>query len=367
MVVAARPACATRASRQKAIRPGERRPVQVRSERCRVPLASVFVCSASKGQTSRMLALVTGAAGFIGSNLVDGLLASGHQVRGVDCFTDYYDPSVKRSNLSSARDSERFHLVEADLRWVELDGLLSGVDVVLHQSAQPGVRLSWADGFSTYDSQNILVTQRLLEACRRFPIRRFVYASSSSVYGNACRYPTTETDLPNPHSPYGVTKLSAEHLCGLYASNWGVPTVSLRYFTVYGPRQRPDMAFHRLIEATLAGSAFPLYGTGQQIRDFTYVGDVVAANMAAADADLAAGEVMNIAGGGSSPLIELIELVGTITGTTPALERLTAQPGDVQETGGSIDKARALLGWSPQVGIAAGLEEQVRWHRDRLL
>src|SRR4051794_21169049 len=232
-----------------------------------------------------MRALVTGVAGFIGSTLADALLARGDHVLGVDCFTPYYERDTKEANLSGARGCDRFELVEQDLRTCDIDGMLDGIDVVFHQAGQPGVRLSWSDGFADYTSLNVLATQRLLEAAKRVGGTKIVYASSSSVYGNAAAYPTTENDLPRPHSPYGVTKLAAEHLCNLYASNWKLPTVSLRYFTVYGPRQRPDMATHRLLAATLSGTPFPLYGDGSAVRDFTYVDDAVAANLAAAEHD----------------------------------------------------------------------------------
>src|SRR3954447_5448772 len=218
-----------------------------------------------------MRALVTGAAGFIGSSLVDALLVRGDSVRGIDCFTPYYGRADKEANLAGALQHHEFELVEADLRTCAIEPLLEGVDVVFHQAAQAGVRLSWADGFADYDGHNILATQRLLEAVKAAGVQRLVYASSSSVYGNAPAYPTNEDDLPRPHSPYGVTKLAAEHLCNLYAANWGVPTVSLRYFTVYGPRQRPDMAMHRLVESALNHTPFPLYGDGSQVRDFTFV------------------------------------------------------------------------------------------------
>ena len=305
-----------------------------------------------------MRAVVTGVAGFIGSTLADRLLADGWSVVGVDCFTPYYDVAVKRSNLPAG-----VTLVEADLRTAGLVELLEGIDVVFHQAAQPGVRLSWSDGFGDYVSHNVLATQRLLEAARAVGLPRLVYASSSSVYGNAARYPTTEDDLPAPHSPYGVTKLAAEHLCGLYAANWGVPTVSLRYFTVYGPRQRPDMAFHRLCESALGQTPFPLYGDGGAVRDFTFVDDVVAANVAAAAADVAPGTVVNVAGGGEAVMSEVIDLVGELAGQPVPIDRQPAQAGDVDRTGGSIERAAALLGWSPTVGLHAGLAAQLEWHR----
>jgi UDP-glucuronate 4-epimerase len=312
-----------------------------------------------------MAHLVTGAAGFIGSQLVEALLDAGHDVVGVDCFTPYYDRATKEANLAVARDHDRFRFVEADLRDADLGPLLDGVEVVYHQAAQPGVRLSWSDGFATYDACNVLATQRLLEAALQAGVRRVVYASSSSVYGNADRYPVTETDLPRPHSPYGVTKLAAEHLCGLYGANHGLPTVALRYFTVYGPRQRPDMAFHRLVEGALDGQPFPLYGDGSHVRDFTYVGDVVAANVAAATAQVDPGTVVNVCAGGATVLRDVIDAVGDAVGSPVPIEQHPEQPGDVARTGGSNDAARALLGWEPQTSLADGIAAQVAWHRGR--
>jgi nucleoside-diphosphate-sugar epimerase len=312
-----------------------------------------------------MRALVTGVAGFIGSSLADALLARGDHVLGVDCFTPYYERAAKETNLSGARRSDRFELVEADLRTDDIDALIRGVDVVFHQAAQAGVRLSWSHGFGDYAGHNIIGTQRLLEAAKGADGTRVVYASSSSVYGNAVRYPTTEDDLPRPHSPYGVTKLAAEHLCNLYAANWGVPTVSLRYFTVYGPRQRPDMAMHKLLAATLDGRAFPLFGDGSAVRDFTYVDDVVAANLRAAEADCPPGTVVNIAGGSSIAMRELLVLVADIMGTEPKIDHQPDQPGDVRRTGGTIDAAKRFIDWEPSTDLRAGLTAQAEWHRTR--
>jgi UDP-glucuronate 4-epimerase len=312
-----------------------------------------------------MRALVTGAAGFVGSLLSEQLTREGHSVRGVDCFTPYYDVSSKHANLSELRKTESFRLVEADLVECDLDALLDEIDVVFHLAGQPGVRLSWADQFPTYERHNVLATQRLLEASRGSSVQRFVYASSSSLYGNPEAFPTSETSLPRPYSPYGVTKLAAEHLCALYAANWQLSTVSLRFFTVYGPRQRPDMAIHRLIEAALTGESFGLFGNGEQIRDFTFVGDVVRACVAAGRADVAPGTAMNIAGGSSVTVNELIALVSTIAGCPIATTTQPSQPGDVARTGGTIDLARQWLDWEPQVSLHDGIVEQVRWHRAR--
>lgn len=312
-----------------------------------------------------MRALVTGAAGFVGSTLVDALLSRGDRVLGVDCFTPYYDRASKEANLADARRSDHFEMAEVDLRACELEPLLDGVDVVFHQAAQAGVRLSWSDGFADYATHNILATQRLLEAARRVAATKVVFASSSSVYGNAIAYPTAEDDLPRPHSPYGVTKLAAEHLCNLYAANSGLPTVSLRYFTVYGPRQRPDMAIHRLLEAALSGNAFPLYGDGSAVRDFTYVADVVDANLAAADADCEPGTVLNIAGGSSISMSGLLAMAAEVVGQAPVIEPLPEQAGDVARTGGAIDRARKVLGWEPATDLRSGLVAQTAWHRAR--
>jgi len=311
-------------------------------------------------------ALVTGAAGFVGSHLSEALLARGDTVVGVDCFTPYYDRIDKEQNVAPAFAHDDFELVEADLRTTDIDALLSGVDTVFHQAAQAGVRLSWSDGFSDYVGHNVLATQRLLEAVQRARSDvRVVYASSSSVYGNQLRYPTVETDLPKPFSPYGVTKLAAEHLCGLYAENWGVHTVSLRYFTVFGPRQRPDMSIHRLCQAAVEGSAFPLYGDGTQIREFTYVSDIVAANIAAAERDTAPGTYVNVAGGAEVTINDLIALVGELAGTTVAVDPEPRKPGDSFHNGGATDRARELLGWIPHVSLRDGLISQIAWHRER--
>jgi nucleoside-diphosphate-sugar epimerase len=304
---------------------------------------------------------VTGVAGFVGSTLARRLLADGHDVVGVDAFTDYYDPRLKRDNL---RDIEhpRLRVVEADLNTVDLAALLADVEVVYHQAGQPGVRKSWGTDFDDYLHGNVGATQKLLEAALRAPrLSRFVYASSSSVYGNALRYPTEETDRPQPLSPYGVTKLAAEHLCSLYAQNYGLPTVSLRYFTVYGPRQRPDMAFTRFCTSVRDGDEIPVFGTGHQVRDFTYVDDVVAANLRVATADVPAGAVFNVAGGTSTTVNEVIELLGEISGRTPAVRRGDPVPGDVERTGGSTAAIEAATGWAPTVPLREGLAEQYRW------
>lgn len=310
-------------------------------------------------------ALVTGAAGFIGSHLTEKLLDLGVEVRGVDNFMAYYPRAAKESNLAQARAAAGFEFVEADLVEADLAPLLDGVDVVFHQAAQAGVRSSWSTSFLDYDRSNILATQRLLDAVIDHDLQRFVYASSSSVYGQSPSFPCYEDQVPSPHSPYGLTKLAGELLCGLYASNWAVPTTSLRYFTVYGPRQRPDMAFHRLFESALSGEAFPLFGDGSAIRDFTYVGDIVRANVLAARSDAPPGRVVNISGGDSVSLSTVIDEIQELTGRSVVLDRHEMQRGDVRRTGGSNERARHLLGWSPQVPLREGLELQHQWHLQR--
>lgn len=309
-------------------------------------------------------ALVTGCAGFIGSHIADVCLERGDRVIGVDVMTDYYDVDQKRSNLEGALAHDGFEHAEVDINDMPLD-LLDGVDVIYHQAGQPGVRSTWRDQFDEYLNRNVLATQRLLESAVQHGVERFVYASSSSLYGNAEHYPVDETMRPQPFSPYGVTKLAAEHLCSLYGTNFGLSTVSLRYFTVYGPRQRPDMATYRLFEAALEGTPFPLFGSGEQLRDFTYVGDVVRANLCAAAADVEPGLVVNIAGGGQCSMHELIAMVEEVTGRTIALDRLQPERGDVGRTGALTDRAREVLGWEPQTTLREGLERQYEWHLSR--
>ena len=310
-----------------------------------------------------MHVLVTGSAGFIGSHTVERLLADGHHVRGIDCFTDNYDPALKRANLALVQDHPAHEFRDADLVIADPHELLDGIDAVLHLAGQPGVRDSWADGFGTYVERNVLATQRLLEAAKGTGISRFAAASSSSVYGDAETYPTPETALPKPVSPYGVTKLAAEHLCTLYATNFGVPTVSLRYFTVYGPRQRTDMALRRMIDLTLAGDPFPLYGDGSVSRSFTYVGDVVEANLAALFHPAPPGTVVNIANESTASMRELIELVGDAVGTPVQIDSHPAAAGDAQRTGGSSQLAREVLDWSPTTPLPDGIAAMVNWCR----
>jgi nucleoside-diphosphate-sugar epimerase len=306
---------------------------------------------------------VTGACGFIGSTLAERLVNDGWDVVGIDSLTPYYDADQKRRNVSRLLHHPAFTFIEADLLQADLGEMLDGADIVYHQAAQPGVRLSWSSGFRIYADANIVATQRLLEAAQAASVGRFIYASSSSVYGNAEVVPTPEDAPKRPFSPYGVTKYAGEMLCRAYGENFGLFTLSLRYFTVYGPRQRPDMAIHRMIESARMQTPFTVFGDGSQVRDFTFVGDVVEANVRAASAACDPGAVVNIAGGSSSTVSQLLDLVGEAVGQPVLAAWQAAQPGDVRATGGDISAARQLLGWSPGVSLPAGIAAQVEWHR----
>jgi len=310
-------------------------------------------------------ALVTGVAGFIGSTLADLLVAAGHEVVGIDCFLDYYPREAKERNLARLAGSPRFRFVEASLVDADLAPVVDGVDWVFHQAAQAGVRSSWGEDFKIYSDNNVYATQRLLEACRRLPLKKFVYASSSSVYGDTDDLPMRETSNPKPVSPYGVSKLAAEHLVWLYYKNFGLPTVSLRYFTVYGPRQRPDMAFHRFIRSVLTGTPIVLYGDGEQSRDFTFVADIAAANVAAAGAD-AKGTVYNLGGGSRTTVNEVIATIGRLAGREPVVDRREVQLGDVRHTAADTSAARREIGFSPRVSLEEGLARQVEWQKELL-
>jgi len=306
--------------------------------------------------------LVTGVAGFIGSHLAERLLADGHQVIGLDCFTDHTPRSVKEANLRALREAPGFRFLSLDLRTAELAPLLSGVEYIFHQAAQAGVRASWGAEFELYVGHNVLATQRLLEAIKDagHDVRRFVFASSSSVYGNVQDLPVREDSLPQPYSPYGVTKLAAEHLCGLYQRNFGLPTVSLRYFTVYGPRQRPDMAFHRFIRQILRGQPLEIYGDGDQTRDFTFVSDAVQANLLAMQRGEDGG-VYNIGGGARVTVNETIRLLEQITGREAQIVYRPSQHGDVRDTWADTRRAGIELGFQPQVSLEEGLRAEVEW------
>jgi UDP-glucose 4-epimerase len=307
-------------------------------------------------------ALVTGAAGFIGSHLVDRLLEQGVRVTGVDCFTRYYDPAQKHAHLARARGAPNFRLLELDLARAPLEGL-PDVSVVFHQAAQPGVRASWGSEFETYVNHNVLATQRLLERYRDAPLERFVYASSSSVYGDAERYPTDETLLPRPFSPYGVTKLAGEHLTLLYGRNFGLPVVALRYFTVYGPRQRPDMAFHRFCRALLRGEPITVYGDGTQSRDFTFIADAIEANLRAWKR-AAPQTVYNVGGGSQVELLDAIRILERALGLQAVLRFEPRPPGDPLRTRADAGRIERDLGFRPATPIQQGLEAEAEWARE---
>jgi nucleoside-diphosphate-sugar epimerase len=308
-----------------------------------------------------MNALVTGTAGFIGSTLAERLLADGADVVGIDCFTDYYPRAIKERNLTASLAHSRFRFVESRLQDVDLPALLKDRTHVFHLAAQAGVRKSWGRDFAIYTENNIEATQALLEAaCGMTKLERFVYSSSSSVYGDHTPMPMREDALPQPVSPYGVSKLAAEQLCYLYFSNYGVPTVSLRYFTVYGPRQRPDMGFHKFLRATILGEPITLYGDGDQTRDFTFVSDAVSANVAAAARGVP-GRVYNIGGGSRVTVNEVLQMIGRIAGRTPLITVDPVQKGDMRHTYADTSLARADLGYTPTVGLEEGLAAEYRW------
>ena len=309
-----------------------------------------------------MRCLVTGVAGFVGSHLAERLLADGHEVYGVDAFIEYYPRTLKEKNLEGARSWSRFTFIEGNLLDIDLFPLLDGTEWVFHQAAQPGVRASWGKEFSRYTECNVLATQRLLETALHMKgIQCFVYASSSSVYGNTPILPVSEMVTPHPVSPYGVTKLAAEHLCTLYHRNFGVPTVSLRYFTVYGPRQRPDMAFHRFCKAIADREPIHVYDDGYQTRDFTYISDVVEANICAATSYAAPGEVMNIAGGSRTTIRQVLQLLQEISGVAINVTSEKKQYGDVRDTFADTKVAEQVLGYHPLVSLKDGLANEFEY------
>jgi nucleoside-diphosphate-sugar epimerase len=302
--------------------------------------------------------VVTGVAGFIGSHLATRLLAQAEDVIGLDCMTDYYDISLKRANLDGLLGHPRFRFEDLDLAQDELPAHLGDATCVYHLAAQPGVRKSWGGAFGTYVRNNIIATQRLLEAMRESGAR-MVFASSSSVYGDAERYPTPEDSTPQPISPYGVTKLCSEQLVMAYRRSAGLDARCVRYFTVYGPRQRPDMAFARFIAAARTGDAVEVYGDGQQVRDFTFVGDAVAATIQAGTVTDPGEAIFNVGGGSRVTVREVLANLAEILGRRIDIRELPAQPGDVRETGADLRRAAAILGWRPEVSLDEGLRAQV--------
>ncbi|MBE9217179.1 GDP-mannose 4,6-dehydratase [Plectonema cf. radiosum LEGE 06105] len=306
--------------------------------------------------------ILTGAAGFIGSHLAETLLKKGEQVIGIDEFNDYYDPMFKYENIASLQSYTNFKLIEGDIQFLDWRSLLEDVDIIYHQAAQAGVRASWGQGFRFYTERNISATQVMLEAAKDAKnLQRFIYASTSSVYGDAETLPTSELICPKPVSPYGITKLAAERLCGLYHKNFDVPFVALRYFTVYGPRQRPDMAFHKFYKAVIQDEPIPVYGDGLQTRDFTFVSDAVAANLAAATVEAAVGEIFNIGGGSRVVLKEVLETMEEIVGKPIKRNHVEKAMGDARHTAADVSKAQKILGYQPSVNLREGLSREWEW------
>ena len=308
-----------------------------------------------------MKALVTGAAGFIGSTLSERLIADGADVVGLDCFSDYYPRPMKERNIAPLRSNPRFTFIESTIQNADLKGVLASCTHVFHLAAQAGVRKSWGRDFAVYTINNIEATQVLLEAIAAARnIERVVYASSSSVYGDLVAMPMREDALPQPVSPYGVTKLAAEQLCYLYYTNHQVPAVSLRYFTVYGPRQRPDMGFHKFLRAAIRHEPMSLFGDGEQTRDFTYVHDAVSATIAAATKGVP-GRVYNIGGGSRVSMNHVLEIIERVAGRQLMVTRDDAQKGDMRHTYADTTLARQDLGFAPRVGLEEGLAAEFQW------
>ena len=318
---------------------------------------------APRSRPDRPDVLVTGAAGFLGSHLTEALLARGHRVTGIDCFPPYYDAALKRSNLSQALTHQAFRFVEMDLSTGDGAPYLPAGGWVFHQAAQPGVRASWDAGFADYLGHNLLATQRLLEACRRVDLQSFVFASSSSVYGNIPEGEVSEDDPRRPMSPYGVTKVGGEELMRVYHREFGVPTVSLRYFTVCGPRQRPDMAFHKILRALATDTPFPLYGDGNQERDFTDVSDAVEANLLAAERG-ERGAVYNVGGGHPVNVAHAISVLESASGRKARLDRKPRAEGDPRRTAANLSRARRDLGYDPKVPVDEALRREAAWFLD---
>jgi UDP-glucuronate 4-epimerase len=309
-----------------------------------------------------MSTLVTGCAGFVASHLTERLLAEGETVLGIDCFNDNYGRAQKLRNLSQARDWDSFEFLPIDLSRGDLTDVVAECDTVYHLAAEPGVRSSWGERFERYAQNNVIATQHLLEALRQKPETRLVYASSSSIYGQAESLPTREDVTPRPLSPYGVTKLSAEHLCHLYFENYGLKTVSLRYFTVFGPRQRPDMAFNIFCRAALAGEPITVYGDGTQTRDFTYVDDVVAATLAAGRVpSVTFGQAYNIGGGFRTSLGEALDTIAEFADRPLDVQYSAWEHGDVRDTGADTTRAHEDLCFAPRVQLNEGLQAEFDW------
>ena len=310
--------------------------------------------------------LVTGVAGFIGSHLAENLVKKGLDVIGIDCFIDYYPRWMKEKNLKWLKTQPNFTFFESDLFTCDLNSIIQSSDdaiTIFHLAAQAGVRASWGGNFEIYTKNNIQVTQRLLEWAKQVNINKFIYASSSSVYGDCEELPEEEDSILKPVSPYGVTKLAGEHLCYLYWKNFGVPTVALRYFTVYGPRQRPDMAFHKFIKAMLNDKEIEIYGDGNQTRDFTYIDDIIEGHILALDAP--DGEVFNIGGGKRITVNSVIKILEKILNKKAKVKYIERQKGDVRDTFASITKANEILNYTPKTKFEEGLRKEIEWYKKK--
>lgn len=307
-----------------------------------------------------MKCLITGVAGFIGSSLADKLLELGNQVIGIDCLNDYYSPQIKKNNIEPLLDNKKFVFKTADILFTDLSEYLREIDIIYHLASQPGVRGSWGKNFSIYVENNIHATQILLEACIDLPIKKFIYASSSSVYGDVPILPVKEDAPLKPISPYGVTKLAGENLAFLYYKAYGIPVVSLRYFTVFGPKQRPDMAFSRFLKAALNDEPIQIFGAGNQTRDFTYIEDAVMGTMLAVEGGRP-GQIYNIGGGKRISLNEVLNIIEKVIGKRLKIERIDAQKGDVQHTFADILKAQRDFNYRPKFPLSQGIEKQYVW------
>ncbi|OQX56624.1 MAG: UDP-glucose 4-epimerase [Candidatus Cloacimonas sp. 4484_209] len=303
--------------------------------------------------------LVTGVAGFIGSHLCEKLLNEGYTVIGIDSFTDFYPEYIKLSNIKKCLQNPKFRLLEMDI--LELGTLPDKVEFIFHTAAQAGVRTSWGKNFEIYTRNNVLATQHLLELSKKHTkLKKFIYSSSSSIYGDAKEFPTGEDAVPSPVSPYGVTKLAGEHLCQLYHKNFGVPVISLRYFTVFGPRQRPDMAFHKFIKSILLKETVQIFGDGKQSRDFTYVSDVVNANILAMKAHTTH-TIFNIGGGNHCTINDVLALLKILLIKEFKIQYSKKSKGDVKETKADITRAQKELGFFPKVDLESGLRKEIEW------
>ena len=311
-------------------------------------------------------ALITGVAGFIGSSLAAKLLKDNFNVIGIDSFTNNYSARIKEKNIENCLKHTNFSLIRQDLDTLDLSASVEKADYFFHLSAQPGVRASWGKEFATYVKNNISVTQKILESLKNnTTLKKFVFASSSSVYGNQSSMMNEDTSLTRPVSPYGVTKLAAENLANLYFKNYGVPTISLRYFTVYGPKQRPDMAFTRFFYSIIKEQKLTIFGNGEQTRDFTYVDDVVKATMNAAASDHV-GEILNIGGGSVFSLMQITEFMKEITEQKLEINFKKEQKGDVKHTSADISKAEKLINYKSNTDIKYGLTQQYEYIKNNL-